>query len=216
MAAEATPTPGVIRILLCDDHVIVREGLERLLSTADDIEVVASASGGEEAVEAATRLQPDVALMDLAMPVVDGVAATRRIVEGAPRTRVVVLTSFADQTRVLEAIDAGARGYVLKDADAGELLRAIRSGARGESPLDPRAARAIVASKARPDPARDLSVREREVLGLVRDGLANKAIAARLGISEATVKAHLTRVYRQIGVYDRTQAALWARRHDPD
>ncbi len=215
MAATGTGVAAApIRILLCDDHVMVREGLARLLDMTDGIEVVASTSGGAEAVEAATRLHPDVALMDLVMPECDGVAATRLIVAEAPGTRVVVLTSFADRDHVRRAIDAGACGYVLKDAETPDLVRAIRSAARGEAPLDPRVARAIVAGNANTDPAAGLSVREREVLVLLRDGAANRVIARALGISEATVKAHLTRIYRHLDVDDRTQAALWARRND--
>jgi DNA-binding NarL/FixJ family response regulator len=203
-----------VRVLLCDDHAIVRQGLQQLLDGMDDLEVVASTADGAEAVEAAARLRPDVALMDLAMPVVDGVAATRRIAEAAPDTRVVILTSFADRERVLEAIDAGAVGYLLKDADAPEVVRAIRAAARGQAPLHPRVARAVMAGATTPapDPLRSMSPREREVLELVGAGLSNRAIGIRLGITEATVRAHLTRIYRRIGVADRTQAALWLSR----
>jgi DNA-binding NarL/FixJ family response regulator len=201
---------SLIRVVLCDDHVMVREGLKRVIEGAEAIEVVASASDGDEGVEATVRLRPDVVLMDLAMPNLDGVEATRRIAAEAPECRVLVLTSFSESARVLEALDAGARGYILKDAAAPELVRAIEAVAAGESPLDPRAARAVVSRQAAGDPARGLSEREREVLVLVADGLATKAIARRLGIAEPTVRAHLTRIYREIGVSDRTQAALWA------
>jgi DNA-binding NarL/FixJ family response regulator len=199
-----------IRVVLCDDHVMVREGLKRVIEAVEEIEVVASTADGEEGVDATVRLRPDVVLMDLAMPRLDGVEATRRIVAHAPESRVLVLTSFAESARVLEALDAGAAGYILKDAAAHELIRAIRAAASGESPLDPRAARAVVSRHAAGDPARGLSEREREVLALVAEGLATKVIARRLEITEPTVRAHLTRIYRHIGVTDRTQAALWA------
>jgi DNA-binding NarL/FixJ family response regulator len=206
--------PGTIRVLLCDDHVVVREGLARLLENAEGIEVVAVASDGEEGLEQARLTQPDVVLMDLSMPRLDGVAATRAILAELPGTYIVVLTSFADRERVLEAIDAGAAGYVLKDSDGAEVVRAIRAAAAGDAPLDPRAARAVLTRHTSASPSSSLTPREREVLALVGAGLSNKIIALRLGISEATVKAHLTRIYQQIGVTDRTQAALWAREHD--
>ena len=129
-----------------------------------------------------------------------------------PETYVLVLTSFSDRDKILQALDAGACGYVLKDAEPDELLRAIRAAARGEAPLSPRAAQALLSARREPSPLAALSEREQEVLGLVAAGLSNKQIAARLGISEKTVKSHLTRVFREIGVFDRTQAALWAQR----
>ena len=202
-----------IRVLLCDDHAVVREGLARLLDRTEGIEVAGTAADGAEAIARAVELRPDVVLMDLAMPNVDGIAATRRIVAQAPEARVVVLTSFSDNTRIHDALDAGALGYLLKDADASEVVRAIRAAARGESPLDPRVARAVLARGTMPAALSGLTAREREVLALLGTGLPNKAIARRLGISEATVKAHLTRVFRHIGVTDRTQAAIWAREH---
>jgi DNA-binding NarL/FixJ family response regulator len=202
-----------IRVLLCDDHAVVREGLARLLESTDGIEVVGSAADGEQGVAAAVQLHPDVILMDLAMPNLDGVGATRRISTEAPNAQVVVLTSFSDSARIHEALDAGARGYLLKDAEATEVVRAIRAAARGEAPLDPRVARAVLARGTSPGAMDGMTAREREVLGLLGTGLANKAIARNLGISEATVKAHLTRIFRQIGVTDRTQAAIWAREH---
>jgi DNA-binding NarL/FixJ family response regulator len=203
-----------IRVLLCDDHSVVREGLARLLSSAEGIEVVGMAADGAEGVAAAVALRPDVILMDLAMPNVDGVTATRRISLEAPDARVVVLTSFSDNARIHDALDAGARGYLLKDAEASEVVRAIRAAARGEAPLDPRVARAVLARGTTPAALSGMTAREREVLALLGTGMANKAIARRLGISEATVKAHLTRIFRQIGVTDRTQAAIWARDHN--
>jgi DNA-binding NarL/FixJ family response regulator len=204
---------GTIRVVLCDDHVMVREGLKKVIDGVDGIVVVASASDGEEGVDATVRLQPDVVLMDLAMPGVDGVEATRRIAARAPEASVVVLTSFAEQSRVLDAIDAGASGYVLKDASVEEVVRAIHVAAAGDSPLDPRVARAVVSRTSGGDPFSVLSDREREVLALVAEGVPSKVIAHRLGITEPTVRAHLTRIYRHIGVDDRTQAALWAVEH---
>ncbi len=209
----AVSPPDTIRVVLCDDHVMVREGLKRVIDGVDGIEVVASASDGAEGIEATVRLRPDVVLMDLAMPGVDGVAATRRIAAEVPETSVVVLTSFAEQTQVLDAIDAGASGYVLKDASVDEVVRAIHTAAAGASPLDPRVARTVVARSAGADPFAALSDREREVLSLIADGIPSKTIARRLGITEPTVRAHLTRIYRHIGVDDRTQAALWAVEH---
>jgi len=153
---------------------------------------------------------PDLVLMDLEMPIVDGIEATRRIKAAQPQVAVVVLTSFSDRGRILGALDAGAAGYLLKDVEPDELARAIRAAAAGDVPLDPKAARALLTSRTMPSPGDELSEREREVLLLVAAGLPNKLIARRLSISEKTVKAHLTNVFRELGVTDRTQAALWA------
>lgn len=203
----------MIRVLVAEDHRIVREGLVALLDGAPDVEVVGSAADGGEAVDLACRVEPDVVLMDLEMPGVDGIAATQQIRAATGDVNVVVLTGFGDRQRILDAIDAGAVGYLLKDAAPEELLRGIEAASRGESPLSPRAAQALVAARA--DRARlpELTPREREVLRLVGEGLPNKLIARRLEISEKTVKAHLTSVFQSIGVTDRTQAALWAQRH---
>jgi DNA-binding NarL/FixJ family response regulator len=202
----------MIRVVLADDHALVRAGLAELLGPSEDIEVVAAAADGEEALAAVERHEPDVVLMDLSMPEVDGIEATRRIAAAHPDVHVVALTSFSASPQVLGALDAGAVGYLLKDATPDELREGIRAAARGESPLSPKAARAVIAARGAAKPAADLSPREREVLALVADGLPNKLIARRLEISEKTVKAHLTRVFQEIGVTDRTQAALWARR----
>lgn len=201
----------MIRLLLADDHTLVRAGLTELLSEADDIEVVGAAADGEEAVALASELRPEVVLMDLSMPKVDGAEATRRLAAGGDAPRVVVLTSFSDQERILAALDAGAVGYLLKDAEPGELIAGVRAAARGESPLAPKAASALLRARVGSEPETQLSAREREVLTCVARGLPNKLIARRLGIAEKTVKAHLTQIYQQIGVTDRTQAALWAR-----
>lgn len=199
----------MIRVAVVDDHALVRAGLEELLEADEEIEVVATAADGSEAAAIVERESPDVVLMDLSMPDVDGVEATRRIVASGAETRVVALTSFTDADRVLAALDAGAVGYLLKDSEPDELRRAVHAAARGESPLSPKAAGTLLAARS---DGGALSPREHEVLALVAEGLPNKLIARRLEISEKTVKAHLTRVYQQIGVSDRTQAALWARR----
>jgi DNA-binding NarL/FixJ family response regulator len=205
----------MIRVLVADDHAVVRSGLEQLLSTAEDIEVVGSVADGEQAVDAAAREHPDVILMDLSMPVLDGIEATKRILADDPDAHVVVLTSFSDNRRIMDALGAGAIGYLLKHAGPDELLGAIRAAASGDSPLDPKAARAVLEERRSSGRSNELSPREREVLQLVRKGRANKQIARDLGISERTVKAHLTSVFARIGVADRTQAALWAERHLP-
>ncbi|MGZ4190073.1 MAG: response regulator [Actinomycetota bacterium] len=203
-----------IRVIVADDHAVVRSGLEKLLSTADDIEIVGTASNGEEAVALAGTQRPQVVLMDLSMPVVDGAEATRRIVEQDPDARVVVLTSFADDRHIADALKAGAIGYVLKHAAPDELLGAIRAAAAGDAPLDPKAARVLLETKMKGS-EQQLSDREQQVLRLVAAGLANKQIARRLGIAERTVKAHLTNIFASIGVTDRMQAAFWAQRHLP-
>ncbi len=208
-------TDETIRVVLADDHVLVRRGLERLLANEPDLEVVGSVADGAAAVERVASGGVDVVLMDLQMPVVDGVAATRQIVDSGAPVQVVVLTSFSDQDNIAAALEAGAVGYLLKDVEPETLVRGVRAAARGESPLDPKVARVLLQRPgvSRP-PAGTLTNREREVLALVRSGLANKQISRRLGISESTVKAHLTSVFGAIGVTDRTQAALWAERHD--
>jgi DNA-binding NarL/FixJ family response regulator len=203
----------VIRVLIADDHGVIRDGLGRLIAGLPDMEVVATASDGEEAVAQARAAEPDVILMDLDMPRLDGIEATRRVLAERPRTAVLVLTSFSDRPRIMGALEAGASGYLLKDVAADEVAEGIRSAARGESPLDPRAARTVLTARSEPDPLQALSEREREVLKLLLEGLPNKLIARRLDITEKTVKSHLTRVFREIGVTDRTQAALWAERH---
>ena len=202
----------MIRVLLAEDHAIVRNGLVELLAEAEDVEVVATAADGEQALASVAELRPDVVLMDISMPKVDGIRATASIAQADPDVRVVMLTAFSDRDRVVSALDAGAVGYLLKDAEPDEVLEAIRAASRGEAPLAPRAARELLAARSQERHA-DLSKREREVLGLVAEALPNKLIARRLEISEKTVKAHLTSVFQRIGVTDRTQAALWAQRH---
>lgn len=203
----------MIRLLIADDHSVVRHGLTQLVATFADVELVGAARDGDEAVALCAERRPDVVLMDLEMPVLDGIEATRRIVAARPETAVVVLTSFSDRERILRALDAGAVGYLLKDVEPAELEKAVIAAARGDAPLDPKAARALLGARQAAAPADALSEREREVLIMVARGFPNKVIAQRLGISEKTVKAHLTSVFRQIGVTDRTQAALWAERN---
>lgn len=206
----------MIRVLVVDDHAIVRQGLERLFATADDIELVGMAADGQEAVALVAEHSPDVVLMDLSMPVMDGVAATRAIVAAAPESKVVVLTSYGEESRILDALNAGASGYLLKHTDPDDLIDAVRAASRGDAPLDPRAGRVLIDQRRHSPQAGDLTPRELEVLRLVGQGLANKQIARRLGISERTVKAHLTSVFQSVGVTDRVQAALWARSNLPE
>jgi DNA-binding NarL/FixJ family response regulator len=206
---------GVSSVLIVDDHPLVRAGLSALIGATADLRVIAEASGGAQAVDLAVEHQPDVVLMDLSMPVMDGVEATRRLLAARPGTPVVILTSFPDRNHVEGALRAGAVGYQLKDGDPAMLLTAIRSAARGEAPLDPRVARALL-----PIPAHArravLSKREEQVLRLITQGLSNKQIGARLGIAERTVKVHVGHLFRRLGVGDRTSAAMWARDNLPD
>lgn len=202
----------MIRVLIADDHAVVRTGLAQLVGTFEGVELVGATANGAEAVALTAERSPDVVLMDLEMPELDGIEATRLIKTASAEVAVVILTSFSDRGRILHALDAGAAGYLLKDAEPDEIKRAIEAAARGEAPLDPRAARALLSARQAAAPADSLSEREREVLLMVAEGLPNKLIAQRLAISEKTVKAHLTSVFRQIGVTDRTQAALWVER----
>ena len=200
-------------MLIVDDHPLVRRGLTSLLNGVADISVVGAAADGEEAVAYVAEERPDIVLMDISMPGMDGFEALRRLLKAVPGTRVVMLTSFSDHDLVIEAIDTGAIGFLLKDADPSDLINGIRAAARGDSPLSPKAAKEILGERARRRPIDDLTQRERDVLTLVGRGLSNKQIAWRLGISEKTVKAHLGSVFDRLGVQDRTQAALWAQRH---
>jgi DNA-binding NarL/FixJ family response regulator len=206
----------VISVLIADDHPLVRNALTQLLGAIDDFDVIGAASTGQEAVDAALDASPDVVLMDLEMPELDGIAAIDALRAAGSQARVVVLTTFSDRDRILGALDAGALGYLLKDAEPEDIIRGIRAAARGESPIAPRAAREVLSARSSDPPSLSvaLSAREREVLSLVAEGLPNKLIARRLEISEKTVKAHLTSVFAQLGVTDRTQAALWAQRNN--
>ena len=202
-----------ITVVLVDDHRLVRAGLRGIIDAAADLTVVGEAADGSEALAVVRAAQPDVVLMDLSMPGVDGIEGTARLRDAGESARVVVLTSFVEHDRVTAALAAGAVGYLLKDSDPRDVLEAIRSAAAGHAPLDARVTRALLPSSKPADPAAALSGREREVLLLVAQGMANKQVARQLGISERTVKAHLGNVFRHIGVADRTSAALWARDH---
>jgi DNA-binding NarL/FixJ family response regulator len=205
----------MIRVLIVDDHAIVRNGLSQLLATADDIELVGAAADGDEAVAMAAEFLPDVVLMDLSMPGAGGITATARITEAQPATHVLVLTSFSDRSSINRALEAGAEGYVLKHSEPETILASIREIASGGSPLDPKAARVLIDGR-RGGPTTELTAREEQVLKMIGEGLANKMIARKLGITERTVKAHLTSIYQRLGVTDRTQAALWVQRHQRD
>ncbi len=202
-----------IRVLVVDDHAVVRAGLRGLLELQDGIEVVGDAENGAAGVEAAVRLSPDVILIDLVMPELDGVSAMRLLRERLPEARVVVLTSFLDDDKLLPALRAGAAGYLLKNAEPQEVVRAVRTAHAGETLLDPVVAAHLVETLAaddRGDPIDRLTPREREVLVLIGRGYANKRIALELGLAEKTVKTHVGHVLAKLGVSDRTQAAVWA------
>jgi DNA-binding NarL/FixJ family response regulator len=205
----------VIRVLIADDHAVVREGLRAFLDLQDGIEVAGEAADGREAVSEAERLGPDVVLMDLVMPNLGGVEAMQELRTRVPQARVVVLTSFLDDERLLPALRAGAAGYLLKNVEPRELARSIRLAAAGEAMIDPAVAARLVDAlgedRRGPDPG--LTPREQEVLDLIERGFANKRIALELGIAEKTVKTHVSHVLAKLGVSDRTQAALYAARH---
>lgn len=213
-----------IRVLLVDDQALFREGLHTLLSVWPDLEVVGEAGNGQEALDTAARLKPDVVLMDLRMPVLDGVAATRRLLEKMPQVKIIVLTTFDDDDHVFDGLRAGAVGYLLKDVPSEKLVEAIRAAAAGQSFLQPSVAAKVVAEFTRLTAVAQetavspqntliepLSEREQEILALVATGASNKEIASELFIAEGTVKNHVTNILGKLGVRDRTQAALKAR-----
>jgi NarL family two-component system response regulator LiaR len=217
---------GAIRVVIAEDHAIVRKGLRALLATEADITVVGEAADGREAVDEAARLQPDVVLMDLVMPELDGIEAIRQVLAARPQTRILVLTSFATDDKVFPAIKAGARGYLLKDSSPEELVRAIRQVYRGEGSLHPSIARKVLqeitGGSDRPPTPDPLTPREVEVLRLVARGLGNQQIAETLVLSEATVRSHVSAILGKLHLASRTQAALYALREglaslpDPD
>jgi len=204
-----------ITVLIVDDHTIVRQGLRTLLELMDDIDVVGEAATGKAGVEAAARLRPDVILMDLVMPEMDGIAATRQIRSLGIGTRVIALTSFAEDEKIIPAIQAGATSFLLKDVSPGDLVEAIRAAHRGEARLHPNVARKLmdqVASQPStvPSPGSDLTERELEVLKLVARGMNNRDIASELVISEKTVKTHISSLLSKLNLDDRTQLAIFA------
>lgn len=227
------PLPAVsgqpkIRILLVDDHAIVRQGLRMFMEQQPDLEVVGEGADGAQAVELAARLQPDVILLDLAMPRMNGVEATRHIRECSPQSRVLILTSFADDDQVFPAIRAGAQGYLLKDIQPLELVQAVRATFQGQTQLHPQIAGRLMSAVAenpppgKPKPAplpaalERLTEREREVLALLAQGLTNRQIAEQMVVSESTVKTHVSNVLDKLGLEDRTRAAIWALKHGWD
>jgi NarL family two-component system response regulator LiaR len=208
---------GQIKILLVDDHAVVREGLRTYLDLEDKLSIVGEASNGREAVDKTRALRPDVVLMDLLMPEMDGIAATKAIKEFNPEVKIIVLTSFQDDEHIMPAIEAGATGYLLKDVSAPELVKAIEGAFQGQAQLHPEVARKLMEQVRQPrrrtDPAEELTPRERDVLGLIASGMSNKEIARELVMTERTVKGHVSNILGKLGLQDRTQAALYAVRH---
>lgn len=226
-SSEVAKSP-TIQVLIVDDHAVVRQGLRSFLGLQDDpsalpIEVVGEAADGVKAVELAGRFQPDVVLLDLVMPVMDGIAATKKIVERCPHSRIIILTSFGEEDKVFPAVRAGAHGYLLKDISPNELVRAIRAAYRGQAQLHPDVAQKLMTAVAgagvspsdkRREPAIDaLTERECEVLRLLAGGLSNREIASQLVIGETTVKSHVSSILDKLHLEDRTQAAIYALRH---
>jgi DNA-binding NarL/FixJ family response regulator len=223
-ASEGTTIPdsqsddaAAIRVLIVDDHAVVRMGLRAFFDLLDDIEVVGEAADGSEGVAMARRLQPDVVLMDLLMPNMDGITAIGRIKEERPETEIVTMTSFIEEEKVTAALEAGATGYVLKDAEAEEVAAAVREAFHGEMHLDPQVTRLLAqrlrTRKTEPELAEPLTDREKEVLGLLGRGLSNKEIGAELFITERTARTYVSNILGKLGLQSRTQAALWAVEH---
>ena len=210
----------MIRLLLVDDHAIVREGLRMLLGEVPDLDLVGEAKDGPEAITAAAALKPEVILLDLMLPGLNGIEVTRRILAQQPDCRILVLTSFAEDQNVVAAMQAGAAGYLLKDVLKADLVKAIHQAAQGEPALHPEAQRKLLEHLTRPQPAQtdevelaQLTDRERDVLGLIARGLSNRQIADTLHITEGTVKGHVSNILSKLHLQDRTQAALYAVRH---
>lgn len=213
MSAE-TQTDERIRVVIVDDHEMVRSGLATFLRVKNDLELVGEAGNGAEAVLLCERVQPDVVLMDMVMPGLDGASATRAVREKCPQTRVIALTSFPEEDLVQRALEAGATSYLLKNVGASELAEAIRAAKAGRPTLAPEAAQALIQRATRPaPPGHDLSAREREVLALMRQGLSNKAIAERLIISSSTADFHVSNILGKLGVATRTEAVALAVQH---
>lgn len=208
-----TTDPQTVRVLLVDDHAVVRQGLRLFLGLDAQIEVVGEAANGEEALSEAARLSPDVVVMDLMMPVMDGIQATRAIRRAHPDTEVIALTSTLEEHKVGGAIEAGAVSYMLKDASSDTLADAIHAAARGEVRLHPEAARRLVRDFRSPDMRESLTPKEVIVLQLIARGRSNRDIAGDQGVTEATVKTHVSRLLGKLGLDSRTQAALYALRH---
>jgi DNA-binding NarL/FixJ family response regulator len=203
----------IIRLMIVDDHAIVRQGLRAIIRVMPDMEFVGEAGGGREAVELAAALRPDVVLMDLVMPEIDGVAAITQIKRNQSMIRIIALTTFAEAELVIRAVQAGADGYLLKDVDVQELARAIRTVHGGQPYLHPEATRHLLQATAQPSqPTEQLTRREQAVLGLIAGGLTNRQIADTLAISEKTVSVHVSNVLGKLGLSSRTQAALYAAR----
>jgi NarL family two-component system response regulator LiaR len=217
MNSVAQSTEKKIRVIVADDHSVVRQGLRMFLLVQPDMELVGEAQNGREAVALAATLVPDVVLMDLLMPEMDGIAATAAIKAARPETQILVLTTFLDDQRVAEAIQAGAVGFLLKEVEADDLIKAVRGAARGEPQLHPDAARMLMGLATRPRPAPEhapiLTDREREVIALLAEGQSNKQIARELSISETTVKGHVANILGKLELADRTQAAVYAVRN---
>ena len=214
-----------IRVLIVDDHAVVRQGLRMFIEMQKDMEVVGEGTNGIEAVELATRLKPDVILLDLIMPRMDGVEATRKILEGTPHSRVLILTSFGEDDKVFPAIRAGAQGYLLKDIQPSDLVKAVRETFQGKTQLHPDIAHRLMTAVSCSAPPQDekqdspleelqiLTEREREVLDWIAHGLSNREIAEKMVISEKTVKTHVSNLLDKLGLEDRTRAAIWALKH---
>jgi NarL family two-component system response regulator LiaR len=218
-------TPPKIRVLLVDDHALVRQGLRMFIDMQNDMEVTGEGANGNEAVELATTLKPDVILLDLVMPGMNGVEATLKILQSDPHARVLILTSFGDDDQVFPAIRAGAQGYLLKDIQPVDLVKAIRETSQGKAQLHPDIARRLMAAVSGEKPLQStkpasrskelagLTERELEVLELIAQGLTNREIAEKMVISEKTVKTHVSNLLDKLGLEDRTRAAIWALKH---
>ncbi|HEX7973196.1 MAG TPA: response regulator transcription factor, partial [Anaerolineales bacterium] len=224
-----TPAHQKIRVLIVDDHAVVRQGLRTFIDLQDDMEVIGEGADGSEAVVLASQLMPDVILLDLVMPKMDGVAATPQILKGSPNSRVLILTSFGEDDKVFPAIRAGAQGYLLKDILPNDLVRAVREAHQGKVQLHPEIAQKLMsalaaspqeastisnkAGSARPFSTGDLTEREQEVLRQIAHGMSNSEIAETMFISEKTVKTHVSNILSKLNLVDRTQAAIWALKH---